>query len=84
MVNKNLNINGKNEGLSKICWGESGKRWKGVSPSPSIGHQIMEPFQGHQAMEPSIGHRVKIFLHLLPSPSLQKGEFGSFGTFFRT
>ncbi len=54
--------------------GESGKRWKGASPSLSIGHQAMESFKGHQTMEPSkghqvmepsIGHRVGIFLHLL-------------------
>ncbi len=53
--------------------GENGKRWKGASPSPSI---------GHQAMEPSIGHQVGIFFHLPPSPCFEKGEFGSFRAFF--
>jgi hypothetical protein len=47
MIKKNLKIKGKNECLNKICWGESGKRWKGVSPSPSIGHQELEYFKGH-------------------------------------
>jgi hypothetical protein len=60
----------KNESLSKIYRGENGKRWKGASLSPSIGHQAMEPFKGHRTMEPSIGHKVGIFFHLLPFPSL--------------
>jgi hypothetical protein len=30
-------------------FGESGKKWKGVSPYPS-------PPIGHQTLEPSIGH----------------------------
>jgi hypothetical protein len=42
----------------------------------------MGPFKGHQAIEPSIGHRVRIFFHLLPSPSLKKGEFRSLVAFF--
>jgi len=43
--------------------GESVKRWKGVSPSPSIepkpskGHQTLEPSIGHQTLEPSKGHQ---------------------------
>ncbi len=40
----------------KICWGENGKRWKGVSPFPSKGHQTLEPFIGHQTLEPFKGH----------------------------
>jgi hypothetical protein len=43
MVKKNLKIGGKNEGLSEICWGGNGKRWKGVFLFPSIGHQALEP-----------------------------------------
>ncbi len=112
---KTLKSMQKNEGLNKICWGESEKRWKGVSPFPSIGHQTLKSSKGHQTLEPSIGHqtlkpskghqtlepsighqtlkpskghqtlepsighqalepfkghRIRIFLHLLPSPSL--------------
>jgi hypothetical protein len=50
---------------------------KGVSlfPSPSI---------GHQALEPSKGHQVGIFLHLIPSTSLWKGKFKSLGALFFT
>jgi hypothetical protein len=44
---------------------------------PSKGHQTMEPSKGHQVMKPSIDHQVGIFFHLLPSPSLEKGEFRS-------
>jgi hypothetical protein len=37
-----------------------GGKWEeveGVFPSPSIGHQAMEPFKGYQAMEPSKVHQ---------------------------
>ncbi len=59
-----------------------GRGKKGVALSPSIAHQVMELFKGHQEMEPSKGHQVGIFLHLLPFPSLEKGEFGLFGALF--
>jgi hypothetical protein len=51
---------------------------------PSKGHQAMQPSKGHQTMEPSITHRVGIFFKLLPFPSLENSEFGSFGALFRT
>ncbi len=47
----------KIEGLSKIGWGESGKKWKGASCSSYIGHQTLGPSIGHQALDPSIGHQ---------------------------
>jgi hypothetical protein len=43
----------------KTFWGKSEKKRKGASPSPFIGHQVLEPFNCHQ---------VGIFFHLLPSP----------------
>jgi hypothetical protein len=49
----------------------------------SKGYQAMELSKGYQAIEPSISHQVGVFLHLLPSPSFEKGEFGSFGALFR-
>jgi hypothetical protein len=59
-----------------------GRGKKGVVPFPSIAHQTIEPSIAHQVMEPSKGDQVGIFFHPFRSHSLEKGENGSFGTFF--
>jgi hypothetical protein len=49
---------------------------------PSKGHQAMELSKGNQTLELSIGHRIRIFLHLLFFPSLEKANSDHLGPFF--
>jgi hypothetical protein len=54
-------MNGKIECLSKIGW------WKNASPSPSIGHQTMEPSISHQVFlsHPSFYFSLKGWIRII-------------------